>query len=80
MDLTPSPYGRVIIVLIVWIACGVLTFGITFGYFQREFPLLAEEGGHSDRMLALLFAAFGPIALITTFFLSGCLKHGIKFK
>lgn len=61
--------------------CGVLSYGIFLGYFQREFPTIAEETLREDIGTGILLALpFGPIGLIIGFLMSGFCKHGLKFK
>lgn len=66
--------------LVFHILCGVLTYGITFGHFQRKWPSLAEEGKSGDRSFAFSIAAYGPIGLFASLTLSDFAKHGLKFK
>ncbi len=63
-----------------WIACGILTYGIAFGYFQRKFALIADETIMADRIFAAVFGLCGPVGLVTSYFLSGFAKHGLKYR
>lgn len=65
--------------IIFWIACGVLAYGITYGYFQREFPTIAYESQKDDSAMALVFGALGPFGVLLSFVLSGFAKHGLKW-
>lgn len=62
-----------------WIACSVLTYGGEFAYFQREFSLIAGKNYDKDRRFALRMALFGPIGLLVVF-VNTFFKHGLKFK
>lgn len=68
------------IILIIWIICGILTYGIHFGYFQRKYPELAEKNYKKDMGDAILFGLTGPIGLCVSFLESGMAEHGLKFK
>ena len=70
----------ILLVLIIWLICGILTYGITFAYMQEEYPLVAEIGYEADRNFAILLGICGPIGLLVSFFRSGFAKHGLKFK
>ncbi len=56
--------------------CSVLAYGITFAYFQGEFPELAEKQRLIDRIFSVVVAVFGPIGLLTTYIWSDFAKHG----
>lgn len=44
-----------------WLACGVVTAGYWYAYFQREFPNIAAEQERVDWWSAMGSIAFGPI-------------------
>jgi len=67
-----------IIVLIVWAPCSVLTYGLYFAHFQRKFPNLAEDDYQKDRRNARIAALFGPIGLLVE--LLTYEGFGMKFK
>ncbi len=68
-----------IILILLWIICGIYAYGITYGYFQKEFSIIARQVRYEDGFIALLFAGFGIIGLIASYFLSGFVKHGLKY-
>jgi len=70
------------ILAVVWIVCGVLTYGVTFAYFWRKFPLLQDEPSElrRDRNFAILTACTGPIGLLTAIFCSDFARYGLKFR
>jgi hypothetical protein len=71
----------IIAAAVVWLLCACLTYGINFGYFQREFAGIAEITRRSDMAMAMAFGLFlGPLGLLVSFFLSGFCQHGLKFK
>lgn len=70
----------VFLVLLAYIVCAVLTYGITLAYFQYEFKLLAVEQYKNDVSFALIMSLFGPIGLTGAFLFSDFAKHGLKFK
>jgi hypothetical protein len=65
-------------VIAAWCICGVLAYGFTFAYFQREYPRQAKEGAEEDRRLARQFAWGGPIGLMVALSRGGW-RHGILF-
>lgn len=68
-----------LLILLIWLICSVLTYGFSFGLFQREFPCLAVKGYKEDMRISLFFALFGPFGLIGLFLAAG-FKHGMKFR
>ena len=70
--------------IVTWISSPPLIYGMTFAYFQRQYPTLAEEERRSDIGEACLQAMFGiiggPLALAAVYLLSKRAKHGLKFR
>lgn len=54
--------------IIGWIVCGVLSFGLSFAYFQRAYPMFAEAVYRTDWIESFVCGLFGPIGLLATFF------------
>lgn len=69
----------VTILLLLWAACGVVGYGMTFAHFQKEFASISGEQVHSDIGFASFVALMGPIGLIATFFAGGW-GHGLLFR
>jgi len=66
---------------IVHIVCGVLAYGLTFGYFQGYFHRSADERRIGDIVFSVFMGCFGPIGLFVASFLAlmdGW--HGLKWK
>lgn len=68
-----------LIIAVVWIACGALSYGIVFAYFQKEFKAIAKKQECFDRAVSLLAAAFGPLYLISVLIEFGT-KHGLLYR
>lgn len=64
-----------------WVTCSVLTYGLTFAYFQLEYKDIAHlPGTESDsRRIARVMAIAGPIGLAVSLACGGA-KHGLKFR
>ena len=54
-----------VIIAVIWVVCGVLSFGLSFGYYQNAYPNIAEKGYLGDFMFSLLVSLLGPITLIS---------------
>lgn len=71
------------IYIAVCLVLGVLSYGVTFAFFQREWPSLAEEHYASDLGFAvcigILAFAIPPVILVALIG-SVSFKHGVKFK
>jgi len=65
-----------VIILAAWVVCSILTYGITFAHFSREY----ENNDTSGACFALFFSVFGPFGLVVSFISSGCAKHGLRFR
>lgn len=66
--------------IVGWIICGVLAYGLTFGYFQREYPYVAEKNRALYISFSLFVAAAGPIGLGVAIVKSDFAKHGLKYR
>lgn len=66
--------------ILVWIVCGIASYGITFAYHQAEFSSIAEEHYREDVAHSALFALFGPIALLVALGTTGFAKHGWRWR
>lgn len=72
----------IIAMIIIWIASAVVEYGLFFGSVQGKWPSIAKENRLHDRMFALLFALFGPVALFATVFANSMagIKSVIRFR
>lgn len=70
----------VLIALGLWLGCSVLAYAITFAYFDREYPESADKLRSEHAVFGLYVGMYGPIGLVMAFALSGCAKHGLKFR
>lgn len=72
------------IVILIWIVCGVLNYGLMMAYWQKKYPGIAKENYLSDRTEALIQILGGPICLISlTFFRAGrgaAFKYGFLYR
>lgn len=53
--------------LVGWIICGILNYGLTVGHYQTKFKLIAEYHVVGDRIFGVFTGLFGPIGLIAFF-------------
>lgn len=51
----------------LWLWCGYLASGYVFGYFQREFQLIASENLNDDIGSFVFAFVFGPVSLLVIF-------------
>ena len=72
------PIWTIYAIAVIWIICGVFSYGFTFAYFQREWPPIAEQGVREDRWFAFMTSFLGPVMLIIEAF-AGQMKHGVMF-
>lgn len=64
--------------IVIWILCGVLSYGISLAYFQRQYPSLAKECYREDVRDSLVMSSIGPFGLLSTLLVFGT-KHGVMF-
>ena len=65
--------------MLVWVVCGVLSYGLNFAFFQRKFPTLADEEYARDLRFAVITSFLGPVALFANLCACG-IKHGLKWR
>ena len=63
---------------LLYVAIGVLTYGLMFAYWQREWPSLAKEDYQSDLVKSLVGFVLWPASLLFLA-LRGGFRHGLKF-
>lgn len=61
-------------------ATGTMAYAITFAYFQREYPSLAERDYRKDKARGVAFAILGPVGLIVSYYASDFAEHGLKWR
>lgn len=69
-----------IIILLIWAACGVVAYGLTFAYFQKEFALISKEKVGADVLLAAATAILGPFGVVICFLVGEGCEHGLLFR
>lgn len=73
-----------IIILVGWVMCGILHYGLMFAYWQRAYPLSAKDNYDSDRFFSLIGSILGPMTLVAglIFISTASMKgyQGFKFK
>lgn len=61
-----------------------LMYGLSFAYWQRKWPLLAEQDRRKDKTDSMKLAALGaliwPVGWMLSFLGFDHFKYGIKFK
>jgi len=79
--------STVVWALVVWFAAGAvlapLSYGMTYAYFQRRWPTLAERDVDRDHGTAVLQAAatfLAPPTLVLTWVMCRRAKHGLLFR
>lgn len=68
-----------IILAVTWISCSILSYGLVFAYFQREWPTLAKKDYTDDKLKCLMLSLFGPFSLIASLIMTRFGRHGIKW-
>ena len=67
-----------VLIAVIWMICGILAYGFTFAYFQREYPSIANGEYKNNLKFSLLIGLFGPFGLRSALRDEGY-KHGLKF-
>ena len=61
---------------LIYIGCGVLTYGLIVGYYQRHFWDVRD---HKDASLARQLSLFGPLSLLIVFVYCEFGYHGLLY-
>lgn len=61
-----------------WFACGIYDAGVTYAYFQREYPRIADEMRTRHVLVSLFMVIGGPISILSSF-TAGTYGHGWLF-
>lgn len=70
-----------IVFILGWVACGVLSYGVLLAYHWNEFPTLRRgRDWRQTRRLALMASFLGPFALLAALLATGGAVDGIMFK
>lgn len=64
-------------IALVWVLCGVLAYGITFGYFTREYP---RSNPREHIAISVVMAVSGPFGLVNSIICSRLVEHGIRYR
>lgn len=71
-------------IVVLWICCGIVAFGVTHGYFCGAYPSGSKTALDYDcadnRHFAAAFALGGPISLVISYVVGGFAAHGMRFK
>jgi hypothetical protein len=69
------------LIIIGWLIAGAVVHGLNFGYFQRQYPILAAKEYWHDMFLSLPLSFLCPPAALASFYMCGFhkFKHGLKF-
>lgn len=72
-----------LIILLIWVACGVAAYGAIFADFQGAFPLIASESAASNRIMSATVSILGPFSLLVVVLFTWVrdgrpFKHGWK--
>jgi len=66
--------------IVFYCVCCFLSYGLTFAYFQRKYPVIAKSGYRTDVVTCTGLSLFGPISLLITFFMYERGIYGFKIK
>jgi len=68
----------IIVIILGWLICSVLSHGFYFAWCQGEWPIFAKRNYWTNMKISLFLSLFGPITLFTLFMVSAT-KHDLKF-
>jgi len=62
-----------------YLLCYVITWGIDFAHFQREYPNIANKSRRQDMGFATALALLSPVSTLMSFLFTGFAEHGLMF-
>ncbi|HYF34275.1 MAG TPA: hypothetical protein VD994_03205 [Prosthecobacter sp.] len=68
------------LLMLGWIVCGILGYGVTFAHFQDKWPQLAYRDRREDAGFAAMVAISGPIGLFAALLFSGFAANGLRYR
>lgn len=66
--------------VLFYIICGVIGYGATLAFFQKEFYLISKECYSQDVGFAFFIGVTGPAGLLVVAYKSCWFKHGFMWK
>ena len=68
----------ILTVVVLWLVCGVIGYGLTLAYFQSEYPCLRDS---SDVSISVFVGVMGPCGLLgfLMFWVGKPCFHGLQF-
>ena len=64
----------------IWVVCSVLSYGLSFAYFQRKYPALAKRDYKKDMLTCAFWSLFGPMSIVAMIINIRSFKYGLKFR
>lgn len=68
-----------LIIIIIWVICGMLSYGHSFGFYQRNWPNIAERCCTQDQRFSVFMAFLGPVSLAISL-IKNRPWHGFMFR
>ena len=57
------------ILALIWVACGIINYGLSLACYQRTFPFSASYNFIRDRRFVLIMSLLGPFSLLASLLL-----------
>lgn len=61
------------VIVVVWVVCGVYSWGTTLAYFDTKFP---SENSYDNAGIAAFVAVMGPVGAVTSYVYSSFNQYG----
>lgn len=68
------------LILLLYLVGAVLSYGLTFAYFEREYPELTDEDYSKTRGLAFFFGLASWLGVAVALYKGDWGKHGLKYR
>ena len=66
------------LIMLFYLICCVITFGMMFAFFQREFSAISKDYIWHDILFSFCISLVGPISLLITVGITEA-KHGLLY-
>lgn len=69
-----------IMIILLWMICGAIGFGLCLGFFQGQWPQFAWKTRYSNVALSVFISFLGPFGMVCAYYMSDSGTHGLHYR